>query len=489
VAYRPGDKKDYLVFYNVYCIRRHALFYLVSYNTLKKILLIHPPSFSSLNWSGQIEANKENEHEIELGLLYIAAFLIHNNIEVRYVDMTMQSRDELYRILSDESFSLVGLTAYTNSIHTAADIAHFIKQNFKIPIVIGGPHASALPVKTMEDFPVFDFLIYGEGEVTMSEMLLKPPDRIKGLLWRNGEEIIQNEPREPIFNLDDIPFPARSITDYKRYIPTPGNYRQLPSTGILSSRGCPYLCTFCARYASRDKHKVRYRSIANLMDEIHACLSYLGIKDFRFYDDTFTANRSRLYEFCERILKDRIKLTWNCFGRVDRLDFESFRLMKRAGCYHIKFGIEFGTQKWLDKTKKGTTLDQARKTVREAKRAGLETKCSFILGMPGETLEEINQTIAFAKELNPHYATFGIFTPLPGSEIYQDAFNSGDLLTTDFRLYFNKSRPLIKGQLPIETLKRASKQAFRAFYLNPRNIVQRRLSWNEIRAGLKVLGG
>ena len=170
------------------------------------------------------------------------------------------------------------MTAYTNSITTANRIAGLIRQYSKAKIVVGGAHASALPVETLERFKNFDYLICGEGERSFTE-LVKGRDiaDIKGLLWREGGAVIQNPPIEPIDDLDSLPFPARHLVDVSKYIPIPSNYYQLPSTGILSSRGCPYQCTYCGRSGSRFKNRIKFRSIENIIEEIKSAGSWEDI--------------------------------------------------------------------------------------------------------------------------------------------------------------------------------------------------------------------
>jgi radical SAM superfamily enzyme YgiQ (UPF0313 family) len=256
--------------------------------------------------------------------------------------------------------------------------------------------------------------------------------------------------------------------DINKYIPVVGNYHRLPSTAMLSGRGCPYLCTFCSRTGIRDKHNVRFRSPENVVAEIEHCIKKYGIRDFRFYDDTLVVPRKRIVDLCNLIIKKKLKISFNCFARVDTVDLSLLKLMRKAGCYHIKYGLESGSNETLKKIKKFTTTEQARKAIKWTKQCGMAAKASFILGFPDETIEEIKQTVEFAKEIMPSYVTFGIFTPLPGSELFDEAKANNQLVYHPDTGYYT-----IKNQVDAETINRIIKKAYRDIYLHPRSIVDR----------------
>lgn len=465
---------------------------------MKKVLLIRPPSSSSLDYGGSMKKDYGG-HELELGLLYMASFLEKHGVKVFFIDMSLYNHSEkrLINKLKTDIFDFIGLVAYTNFITSANKIAKIIKNHSNAKIIIGGPHASALPIETLRNFKNFDYLVYGEGEKTFLEIVSEENlSKIKGLVWRNNDEIVKNPPREAIEELDELPFPARHLLDFDKYIPPLGNYHKLPSTALLSSRGCPFQCTYCSRTGSRLKNRVRFRSVENIINEIKHCIKQYGVYDFRFYDDTFVIPKKRLIKFCEELIKQKIEVHWSCYSRVDTIDLEMLKLMKKAGCYHIKYGVEFGTQKWLSKTKKNTTLEQARKTIYNTKKLGIAAKASFIIGMPEESIDEIKETINFAKELNSTYTTFGIYTPLPGSELFTELRQNGMLLTFDYDTYFNKSKKILKNQLDLNILKGLIKEAYKEVYFNPKFLLHRlvhlikNFSIYEIKAlfdGFKVL--
>lgn len=441
----------------------------------KKIFLVRPPARLSIDFGGSFRTDYGG-HELELGLLYIASFLESQGMQVSFLDMTLyhDAKKRLIDILQRSSFDFIGINAYTNSITTADQIAGLSRQYSKAKIVVGGVHASALPIETMDTFKNFDYLIYGEGEIPFTDLAVgKEIADIRGLVWRDAGAIKQNPPQEPIEDLDSLPFPARHLVDVNMYVPIPSNYYQLPSTGILSSRGCPYECTYCGRTGSRFKRRVQARSITNVIDEIKSCIRNFGIYDFRFYDDVLTVPKKRLMEFCEKLITDNIRITWNCYARVDTVDREMLAIMRKAGCRNIKYGVEFGTQQWHDRTKKFTNLEQAEEAINATKKIGIAAKASFMIGMPGETVDEINETITFARKLNPTYTTFNIFTPLPGSQLFDEAKRNNTLLSYDYDKYFNKKGKILKDQLDLSILENSIREAYKKVYFTPRFFINR----------------
>jgi lipopolysaccharide/colanic/teichoic acid biosynthesis glycosyltransferase/MoaA/NifB/PqqE/SkfB family radical SAM enzyme len=232
---------------------------------------------------------------------------------------------------------------------------------------------------------------------------------------------------------------------------------RIPSTGILVGRGCPYRCLFC--YKGVWGKSLRFRTPENVLQEIEMCIDQYRIRDFRFYDDTVTFPRWDLKSLCEEIINRKLNISWNCWSRVNDVDEEKLGMMKEAGCYNIKFGIEFGTAKALKLANKGATLEQARRAVAMTKKAGIECKGSFIFGIPGETIEDCRKTIDFAKDISPHFATFFAFDPIPGSPFYE-------------RIIQEEINPE-KDMLPREMAQDLSNQAYLAFYFRPTFIFQR----------------
>lgn len=437
----------------------------------KRVLLIYPPVNTLLGFKG-FQNRFFIDHQVGLGLLYLASFLESKDVVVSLLDMSLSNdyREQLISILNKYDFDFVGITSYTNTINSANIIAGIIKKFSEAKIVIGGVHASALPEETLEIFKNFDYLVFGEGEETLAELVLQEAvSDIKGLVWRDRGRIIKNPMRQPLQDLDKLPFPARHLLDFNQYAPSLSNYRRLPSTGILSSRGCPFQCTFCSRAGTRLLKQTIFRSLDNVIKEIEFCIEKYKIYDFRFYDDIFVIPKDRLMKFCQELITKKIKITWSCYSRVDTIDEEMLWMMRVSGCYHIKYGVDFGTEKWLIKTKKGTTLEQAKKAINDTKKIGILAKIDLIIGMPGESINEVKKAIDFAKELNATYTTFNIFVPFPGSEIFNELKDNGKLYRGNYENYScDKKRKLVSDQLDFVTLEKLVREGYREIYLNPR---------------------
>jgi anaerobic magnesium-protoporphyrin IX monomethyl ester cyclase len=294
------------------------------------------------------------------------------------------------------------------------------------------------------------------------------------LVWREGDSIRRNKPAPHIKDLDSLPMPNRDGLDWNRYVPSPGtgNYMQLPSSGILASRGCPYNCNYCSKGVFH--RTIRFRSPEHVIREIEFCIERYGIRDFRFYDDVLTYSKWDLQRFCELLLSKNLNITWNCYSRVNFITMDKLQMMKRAGCYHIKYGIEFGTEKSLKTANKQATLEQAREAVRLTKEAGIECKGNFILGIPGETVEDCEATIRFARELSPDLVSFYPYDAFPGTHFFivmDEGGNSGELLSREQTEALASKAYLSFYVRPAYMLQRA-----RRIYLHPKRELQ--LIWN-----------
>ncbi len=457
-----------------------------------RILLVQTPNVigTLLNLPGK---------EVPLSLLYLAAVARERSHEVRVLDLDLLGGVEphLDQALSSFQPDWVGVSAYTTNVAHAADIAARVKQaRPNTGTVLGGFHASALPERTLQEFPAFDFLVVGEGEHTLTELVERtaPPAEITGLAWRDGECVAVNERRPLLADLDTLPPPARDLVPLARYVPDPGNFYQLPSTGILYSRGCPYHCTFCSK--SVFQNVIRYRRPAAVIDEMRDCGARWGVRDFRFEDEGPTLNIKRVRELCEAILTADLRVTWHCYSRVDTVDENDLRLMQRAGCYHVTYGIESGSPRTLQRIDKRLTLEQARHIVGVTKRLGLECKANFIIGFPWETREDIDQTLRFAFEISPDLATFNVFKPLPGSLLYDELAREGKLRHTRWSDYFATSETLLfESNFTEQEMKKILKRTILRFHLRPRFLAQRlrrlvrhpRRELQTIRIGLRII--
>lgn len=351
-----------------------------------------------------------------LGIGYLAAWMREAGCQVAIVDAmfdNLNGEETVGRILKTEP-DLVGFTAMTHEINRAAEMARLVKAARPgVKIVLGGPHVTALPRRSLEEYPVFDFGIFGEGEETLRELAEalqqeKPVATIAGLVWRDGAELRQNPGRDWMEDLDRLPRPAWDL------------YGSSEVYQIFASRGCPYQCIFCMRVLG---DKVRFRSPKNVVDEFEWVTETFHPQRIDFSDETFTARKKWALEICDELIKRGLhkKTPWFANGRVNTIDEALLRRMKEAGCVRMGFGIESGNPEILKAARKASSLEQIYEAARLCKKTGLEMEAFYILGFPHETRKTAWDTIRLAARLNTTTAAFGIMVPYPGTEIAEMA--------------------------------------------------------------------
>ncbi len=469
-----------------------------------KILLVNPPVENILIGNNPEVLDEERGFNPPLGLLYLATYLKKfSDHEVRILDCPPENVgfNSLAAFARDFHPDVTGLTAMSFTLLDVMESIRVIRR--EIPscrIVLGGPHPHLFPHETME-LPGVDFVIMGEGERPFAELLAtdledeKSLGKVKGLVWRDGSGAIRTNPLpELIRSLDEIPHPDRTLTPFRKYSSLMA--RRSPVTTMITSRGCPYGCTFCDR--PHLGKLFRAHSAAYVVDEMKA-IAALGIQEILVYDDTFTIDRTRVLEICDLITRDRLKISFDIRARVNTVDEIMLRALKRAGCERIHFGVEAGTPEMLKVLNKGITLDEVEAAFRMARRAGIRTLAYFMIGNPGETREQVYQSLDFMKKIDPDFAHVTILTPFPGTKIYSEAMNRGIIKDDPWRRFAEKPDPLFAPAYWEEHLKRPELQAlirkaYQGFYTRPWYIMKQLFmvrSVGEFRrkvhAGLRVL--
>ncbi|MBS3123667.1 radical SAM protein [Candidatus Woesearchaeota archaeon] len=368
-----------------------------------------------------------------IGLCYLAAVMREKGYEVKIIDAPGQfmSIEETIKEVLEFKAEYVCLAATIISIFPAADFTNELAHKSNAKVILGGPHVTAVPEETMERFPEFKIAIIGEAETTLPELVKTIENEgdlkeVDGLILNLDDKLIKTRPRKLIQNLDDLPLPAYDLIPNlaEKYRPSKLTYHRLPSTSIITSRGCPHQCTFCDR--SVFGNKWRFHSAEYIMKVIMWLHKDFGIVDFFFVDDHFTVNKERAMKICNAIIDSKLDITWAVIGRVDYVDAEMLKRMKEAGCKQVSYGLESGSQRILDFLKKGVTLEKIRWGVKITKEIGLEVKGLFMVGTPTETKETLDETMNFIKELKLDCVNVGAFTPIPGAEIYEDAKKYGE---------------------------------------------------------------
>ncbi|TAL47976.1 radical SAM protein [archaeon] len=384
-----------------------------------KVLLIQPNRVTQKGYFS-------TQYPINLGC--IASALMKDGNEVRMADFNIMDRAALPSIISEFKPEMVGLTAMTSTIYNARDIISEVKQIDKnIITVLGGVHASALPVETMEEIKDLDYLVFGEGEVTAMELVKhleskKSLKDVDGLVYRENGKIVKNKPHALIENLSNMPYPARELLPPEMYtevqVSRGFSRSEMSIIEMMTGRGCPNQCIFCAGHINFG-FRVRFRSYEHIVGEIKQCMEKYGTNHISFEDDTFTLNKPLVKQVCA-FLKEN-KLTWNCNTRVNTVDYDLLKLMAESGCKKVAFGVESGNPEIMRKNKKGITIPEILQAFKDAKRAGIRfIEADFMLGSHiDETKESINDTIKLINKLMPDFLFLGIICPFPGTEIYK----------------------------------------------------------------------
>ena len=392
------------------------------------ILLINPPTDNMITSILPSVIEKERGYNPPLGLLYIAAYLEKNTThKVEILDTQVEEMD--YRVLKDvitqKKPAVVGITAMTFTLLDVIKVAHIVKSvDERIRVVLGGPHVNIYPYESI-NLPCIDFLVLGEGEVAFTELVehitnINKLKEVKGLVFKINGNIINTGIRELMDNLDELPFPARHLTPYMKY--SSALAKRMPITTMITSRGCPYKCTFCDR--PHLGKRFRARTAQNVVDEMEECVK-MGINEFLIYDDTFTVNKRRVIAICDEIIRRRLDIGWDIRARIDTVDKKMLEKLKEANCERIHYGVEAGTDSILSVLRKGITVAQAKNIFNLTKEVGISTLAYFMFGSPTETRHDILQTIELAKELHPDYVHFSILIPFPSTPLYKDGLEKG----------------------------------------------------------------
>jgi radical SAM superfamily enzyme YgiQ (UPF0313 family) len=377
---------------------------------------------------------------IPTGLLYLAGILEHNGYEVQVLDLLVSkcTKDKIRLELERYQPDIVGVTAVTMNYHGASDILRYCKSvNADVITVIGGPHVTFAPVETLNEAPWIDIVVRGEGDRTILDIVSgKKLEQIEGIAYRSDGVHLTPE-RALIEDLDGLPQPARHLFPLSRY-------HALASHGsLVTGRGCPFNCVFCVG-SKMGGRRARLRNPKLVVDEIEQCLG-LGFREVNFEDDLFTLNHRHVHAVCDEIISRDLRLNWSIFARVDTVSPEILTKLKRAGCDWLSYGVESGNQEILDKVKKKITLEKVRESVNMAHEAGIKVLASFILGLPGETRETIEETMQFAQDLGAYYG-FHVLAPFPGTEVREHADEFGiEILTSDWSKY-DANRPVTRTE-------------------------------------------
>ena len=411
-----------------------------------------------------------------IGLAYLAAVLEQNDFEVRVMDCPVCEIDheKLKADLASFEPTLIGVGSMTPTIESALKSARVAKEACPdAKVVIGGPHATFMDRETLAEEPATDIVVRGEGEETLLEIMQQLPslpklEDVKGITFRKNGQIIRTPDRPFIQNLDALPRPAYKYIPIEKYRIM--GKRLLP---IMTSRGCPFQCSFCAA-SQLFGAGFRGRSPKNVLDELEWLRDEYGAEGIAFQDDTLTFNRKRIMDICDGIIDRKIHLPWGCGTRADVVTEEILDKMQKAHCNEVCFGVESGCQEMRDALKKRVSTEQIENAIKWAKAAGIFVTVSVILGYPGETRKTLQQTLDFVRKVEPDDVWLCHATPYPGTELRALVESNGWKMSEDWTLY-NTMHPIFEDPLlPAKEIAEMRKNFYDKFY-SPQYVLRQAL--------------
>ncbi len=454
----------------------------------KRILLVIPPSSIRLYAKSKIKAAVSEIPYISTAAL--AATLLQDHNHVKILDLSVQKNNHLHHlqdILNQFKPEFVGVTfttpLYKEGLRIAAEVKKFDE---KIIVIAGGVHPSALPEETLKESR-FDLIVIGEGDRTIVELVnANPPNSkdsspidylslIDGICYKTPTgEIKRTKPRELIKDLDELPYPAWHLYDLNAYKTSGLTSKKNPVGAIETSRGCVFGCTYCNKDIFG--RRFRFKSAERVADEFEYMIK-IGFKEIHVWDDNFVTNIKRAKDICDLLIQRKVNLPWclACGIRVDCVDEEFLLKAKQAGCYSVYFGVETGNAELLKRINKGIKIEQVVEAFKMAKKVGLETLGFFMFGLPGETEETMQETIDFAKKLDPDYAKVTILVPFPSTPIYHELESKGLIKTKDWSKYnfHTASRVYNHEKLDWDTLEKYYTSFYKQFFFRPGYIGKR----------------
>jgi anaerobic magnesium-protoporphyrin IX monomethyl ester cyclase len=465
------------------------------------IMLVNPPTPDGAYWIRTQHRvgrrTRENMVWPQVSLAQMAA-LLHPVYKLKIVDANAEKMGwKEFTSLLDKYQPRYYMTQVTAPTLENDMYGCFLAKARGAKTIAFGTHVTPIPRETLRPFPNLDFILVGEPDLTIRDLLdhlegkidqRSPEIRrliencdpsyqpsikedgsvnmsgIKGLAWRNGDEIVLNLPRPFINSLDEMPIPMHELLPLQKYrMPLIKG----PFTFIVTSRGCPAGCTYCIKHVSY-QYSARVRSPKLIMEEMWR-LKELGINNIHMYSDLFTVSRDQVVELCQRMIDEKINIHWTSNSRVDFVDEEMLQLMGRAGCRLISWGIESGNEQILKHARKGAYPEKAERALKWAKKAGIMNWGYFIIGLPGETEETIRQTIEFSKKLPLDIALFHVAAPYPGTPFFFEVVENGWFRpgTRWENVDMDKGTVLDYPDLPAERLLYWQKRAFREWAFRP----------------------
>jgi anaerobic magnesium-protoporphyrin IX monomethyl ester cyclase len=410
-----------------------------------------------------------------IGLMYVAAALEKAGFQVQMLDnyLMKKSTEEIKQLITQINPQIVGITCGSATYPKCIETAKAIKEvNSNCKIVVGGWHASYMPDSLLAN-PEIDYVVMGEGEKAVTELAFAitsdnqtQPTTIAGVACKRNGENIKNQPKF-IENMDELPFPARHLLPLELYDRTIEYLDAKPADVMSISRGCVFNCGFC------ETRKLwgnicRGFTPKRVIGEIQDLQSRYGTKGIYFINDNFTLRKKETVELCNLMIENKLDLEWVCDTRVDLVNGELLALMSKAGCKTIWFGVESASPRILKRIGRNTTPQQVETAFKLCRKNNIKTACSFMLGLPDETLKDMEDSLKFAKKLSPDWCQFNTFIAYPDSKLYNELLESGKYTKLDEFLLAVKS-----DEYSYEDLQIIQRRFFKEFHMTPQQILKR----------------
>ncbi|MAF13890.1 MAG: hypothetical protein CMI53_03285 [Parcubacteria group bacterium] len=443
----------------------------------KKILFIHPPTTVSYRIVGKLKYPP-------IGITALASVVRDNGYQVKLFDGNVEKDPikNIKKVLLEFKPEVVCLSYTSLLVDGATDVADIVKSiNPNTIVICGGYHSTVRPHEVIQN-KNYDFVVVGEGEITMIELLKQfeagdsDYSKIKGILYHEGDKLIRTEFRQLMPEVDSLPFPAYDLLDLDKYSSLASTRK--PYVTYIRSRGCPFNCNFCG-VRSMFGRKYRSESPEKTIENLDTLVRDYNVKEINFKDSDFLINRRNVADLCRLMIAKNYDFVWTCNSRVDRVDDEILDLMSRAGCSLITFGVESGSQEILDNLNKDAKIEQAVEAMRLTKKYKIKSAVDMILGGIGETTETLDETLKFLRDIDPDYASFTYLTAFPGSDLYGQAIeNDWFIDKNDINDYGYEKLQINATKMTDKELSKAYRKAVTSFYFRPKYIFKRLMNLN-----------
>lgn len=410
---------------------------------------------------------------LPLGMGFLASSIIEAGHKAEIIDCAPNgySYEDVKRLLKQSKPDAIGVSANIAISKQSKRLVESLKDEFDVPMFMGGSLATSFPQKALTENPHLSFILRGEAEKTCPEALDrleqgKPLNDVPGVGYRENGEIIVTKPREPVMDLDELPPPAWHLYNIPIYKPLPLQVKKLPAVPYLTSRGCSYArCTFCFE-GGIAAPKYRRHSVNRVVNDMKILIEKYKVKEIAFWDDIFFVNQDWVLEFCKRLKEEKIDIPWQGYAYINSLTKKMIEAAGKTGCWNIAIGYESGNQDVLNKIKKATSLEKTREMTKSIHDNGITTRGFFVVGLPGDSPERTMETAKFAISMDLTFAQFNTFFPEYGTEDYFDAVKKG-MISEE---YTSRTGAIYvpEGYKDSHEVSKAARLAYKKFYMRPK---------------------